>query len=198
MTKPRTAAVTILAAAALILVGAPSATAAPATRHHGHYWVWFGPKTWDASYGTYGITVSSPSGKDVLDLGFSSTLCSSGATYAKSVTHYFSAQRSKVRQSGATITDASDIARPPGATKDYRRQVLDVKFTQHGTRYTGRFTFDYDFQTSVDGVNYCYARNLAKSAPSSRWTDSRRTLNSIENSLAYSGPGVEDQDPTGP
>jgi hypothetical protein len=196
MTKLRTAATTIAAAAALILVGAPSAQAAPATRHHGHFWVWFGPRSWDAVYGTYGITVSSPSGNDVLDLGFSSTLCSAGATYAKSVKHHFAAQRTQLRQNGLNITDASQIVRPGGATKDYRRQVLNVKFSRHGTRFTGVITLDYDFQENVDGVNYCYARNLAKSAPSSRWTDTRHTLNSIHQSLAYSGPGVPKQDPT--
>ena len=198
MTKLRTAAIALAAIAAFLVATVPSASAAPASRHSGHNWVWFGPRTWDAVYGTYGITVTSPSGKDVLDLGFSSTLCSPGATYAKSVANHFAAQRKNLRDRNVTITDASDIARPRGASKDYRRQVLDVKFSQGGTRYTGLFTFDYDFQENVDGVNYCYARNLAKYAPTARWTDSRRILNDIEKSLAYSGPGVPDQDPTGP
>jgi hypothetical protein len=200
-TRIRTVVLALLAVAATLLTTAGPAAAAD-TRHAGRFWVWFGPKTWHASYGAYGITVESPAGHDVIDLGFSSTVCANGANYAASVTNYFAGVR-KTYSSRVRIAKAGAIVHPRGTGTTYRRQSLRVTFTSGGVRYIGAFVFDYDYQTTVSTgfstVNYCYQRSLAMYAPAARFDKSAHAqLQKIFNSFAYSGPGVPNkkEDPT--
>ncbi|HRD62795.1 MAG TPA: hypothetical protein PLZ93_01295 [Nocardioides sp.] len=183
-------AVAVVATASLVLGGTSSASA---STHTGPNWSWSGPASWDASYGTYGITVLGDQGA-TLDLGFSSTLCASGATWEKSVDRYFKGLRQSLKRSGWDLT-AGRITHPRGYSPTYRRQVLEGTFSKRGLR-RGQIVLDYDFTTNVDGLNYCYQRSLAKYAKARSWNSMKRTLNQVQNSLAYSGPGAPGgQDP---
>lgn len=173
----------------------PQRAAVTFVRHSGTHWVWFGPRAWDASYGTYGITVLGGRGA-TLDLGFSSTLCASGGTWAQSVTSYFAAKRREVRQSyGWTVTSTSRIVHPSGTAATYRRQVVKFTSRRAGVTYQGIGTFDYDFTQSVDGVNYCYQRSLAKASRKAAWKQMHPLLDRVHRSLAYSGPGAPGEEP---
>jgi hypothetical protein len=180
----------LVTAASILGATAPAANAAP---HSGPNWTWQGPASWDAAYGTYGITVLGNAGA-TLDLGFSSTICASGATWEKSVKNYFKAARRQLRNSGWNLR-AGNIGHPSGFSSTYRRQVLKGTNGAQGAT-TGVITLDYDFTTNVDGLSYCYQRSLAKYSNTSRWKGLRKKLTKVQNSLAYSGPGApEGQDP---
>lgn len=190
-----------LAAAGLLLAGvgeAQAQEAGPRVRHQtGCCWVWFGPNNYSAGGGAYGITITGPGGA-VLDQGFSNILCSNGATWQASVTNYFRAKRQGLQQQGFQLLTASNIVRPNGTGVNYRRQRLTWRRTVGGVTKRGEFEFDYDFATNVDGVNYCYARNLGIYSNQNVWAQRRPTLVNINNSLAYSGPGACDPSPTTP
>lgn len=101
---------------ALVLV-ALGALAPPAAAqvHRGQFWSWSGPAAWDASYGAYGITVSSPTGASALDLGFSSILCTPGANVRDSVNTYLADQRRRLRQARASFPPARSAPSPGSA-----------------------------------------------------------------------------------
>lgn len=184
------AALALAATLSLLLTAAPSASA---STHSGPSWTWEGPADWDASYGTYGITVLGDKGA-TLDLGFSSLVCSPGATWDKSVNAYFKSQRKSLKDGGWTL-EAGAITNPAGFGDLYRRQVLKGTYGKQG-RITGEITLDYDFTTNVDGVNYCYQRSLAKYSRTKQWKTMKKTLKKVQRSLAYSGPGApEGEDP---
>ena len=56
--------------------------------------------------------------------------------------------------------------------------------------FKGVGTFDYDFQTTVDGLSYCYQRSIARYANRPAWNAVKGTLAQVERSFAYSGPGA--------
>jgi hypothetical protein len=187
-----------LAALGLLLATQGEAQAAqPRIRHQtGCCWVWFGPANYQAGGGSYGINIAGP-GNAILDLGFSSTLCSSGATWQQSVNNYFAAKRQGVRNSGLQILTASAIFHPAQTGTMYRRQNLTFRRVVNGqVRTRGVLQFDYDFSQNVDGINYCYARNLGMYSNAGVWNQRRTTLANINSSLAYSGPGACDPSPT--
>ncbi len=190
--------VALVLTAATVLTGAAAAPAAPAERagfvkHSGPNWVWFGPKSWVASYGVYGINVTSANGRTGLDLGFSSIACAPGQTWDESVANYFAGQRQALRNSGATITAASAIVPPSGMAVLYRRQVLSIA-TGGKNALKGKVVLDYDYTTTVDGFNYCYQRSIGLTAPKKRWAADKKTLKRVWDSLAYSGPGAYEDD----
>ncbi len=184
----------VLALALAVGAGLAAQAPAAAVRHSGPNWVWFGPASWDAGYGTYGITILGGSGA-TLDLGFSSVFCAPGATWADSVRNYFANQRSQLRQRGWTFRTVGPIVHPGGFPSLYRRQVLQADHNP-GVDQRGLIILDYDFTTNVDGVNYCYQRSIAKYSFTRNWNNLRTTLQNVQNSLAYSGPGApEGEDP---
>ena len=158
----------LMTAVSVLLTAASAATAAP---HSGPNWTWDGPADWTAAYGTYGITVLGDQGA-TLDLGFSSTLCASGATWEKSVKSWFKGMRKQLKQSGWDLT-ASKITKPSGFSSTYRRQVLKGTNDTQGEK-RGEITLDYDFTTNVDGINYCYQRSLAKYANANAWKSHKK------------------------
>ena len=163
-------------------------------RHSCTDWVWFGPRSWDASCSTNGITVLGDRGATV-DLGFSSTVCAPGATYDQSVTRYYQSLRSSLKQSGWKFDATSSVARPAGASSTYRRQTISFHTGRGAKKLQGVSSFDYDFTTAVDGVSYCYQRSIARYAKGRDWDRVKGTLAKVERSFAYSGPGAyEDQD----
>lgn len=188
MNRPHLRVLSAAAVTAALLLG--STPAASADAHSGPNWTWDGPADWTAAYGTYGITILGEKSA-TLDLGFSTTLCSAGATWEKSVNAYFKAQRKQLKNSGWDLK-AGPINTPAGFGEMYRRQVL--KGTNK--KITGEITLDYDFTSNVDGINYCYQRSLAKYSKTSKWKTLKKTLKKVHKSLAYSGPGAPGEDPT--
>jgi len=182
----------LLAGAALLIAAIPAAAAADVsspgaraafTRHEGDYWVWFGPAAWTAAYSPYGITVIGDDGSG-FDLGFSSVLCTAGATPKDSATAYLKAQRKSL--GSARILHKSKIATVGSLGPNYFRQKIQIATRQHGTRYLGLVIFDYE----VSDPTYCYQRSLAFGAPRAGFGSSLSTLFKVFNSLAYSGPGA--------
>jgi hypothetical protein len=176
------------------LVSGTGAEGGNFVRHAGPNWVWFGPRSWRAAYGTYGITVFGPDRG--IDLGFSTSLCAPGGTYQESVTNYFTQRRTALRQQGYTILGASAIVRPTGTPASYRRQTLQLRVRRGGVTVRGQFSFDYDFSATVDGINYCYERNLALTARQRQWDAARPVLVRVQRTFAYSGPGACTPTPT--
>lgn len=197
MPTRRTPLLALAVAAALLLLAAPADAAAPEVHHSGQFWAWNAPASFVSSESAYGITITGPNGA-TLDTGFSSTLCANGATWDNSVTNYFAAKRRQLRQSGFTLSNVSNIAHPRGTPALYRRQRMNFTVRSGATTKKGEFTFDYDFSQNVDGVNYCFARNLGIYANQSKFAALRPTLININNSLVYSGPGACSPSPSTP
>ena len=130
-----------------------------------------------------------------LDLGFSSTLCTTGATWEKSAKNYFKAMRKSLKSAGWKLK-AGKITNPVGLLRDLPAPGAQGHQWQARPATTGEITLDYDFTTNVDGLNYCYQRSLAKYSDTKQWKSLRKTLNKVQKSLAYSGPGApEGEDP---
>lgn len=187
-------AVTSRAAGVLVLGLASVLPAAPAAAadvvHTGEYWSWTGPKSWDDAQGVYGITVL---GNDAAtyDLGFSSIFCADGATWDESVKNYFKARRQELKDSGLKLSDVSKIKNLGG---DYRRQSMKIaQPDDDGVK--GIVILDYDFTTTVDGVNYCYQRSESRTAAKDAYKAVKDKLAQVNSTLAYFGPGAyEDED----
>ena len=173
---------------ALVLLATP-AGAAPEVHHSGTFWSWDAPSGFVGSESAYGITITGPSGATV-DTGFSSILCANGATYDLSVTNYFAGKRRSLRQGGFTLSDVSTIGHPSGTPTSYRRQRMNFTVRSGAVTKKGELTFDYAFNTSVDGVNYCFARNLGLYSNQAKFASLRTTLVNINRSLVYFGPGA--------
>jgi len=167
-------------------------------RHQaGPFWVWFGPQSWTGSGSANGLTIFGTGGA-VLDTGFSSILCANGATYPQSVTNYFAQRRNQLRNQGYTLLSATNIVRPAGTGPSYRRQQIQWRRTSGGATRRGFFEFDYDCSQNVDGINYCFARNLGLYSLANTWASRRPILIQINQRLAYSGPGACDPSPSTP
>lgn len=158
------------------------------------YWSWAGPRNWTSADGAYGIFIQSGNGQLSLDYGFSSVLCAQGADVAASTQAYFAQQRATLRQSlqGAWRRVRLDTSRirqlPEGAYGPlYFRQSLLATGRSDGQQLVARVTFDYSL---ASGPTYCYARNISKVAPAAGVRRSMRWLGSVQDSLAYFGPGV--------
>lgn len=149
--------------------------------------------------GAYGIQISSGNGVLGIDLGFSSTVCATGASLQESVTAYYAGQRQQLRQSLRTNwtrvrMDSSRIRQlPEGAYGPvYFRQVLQVSGRSQGMRVGGQIELDYSLAT---GPTYCYSRSVSRTAPAAGFRTSMRQLRSVQASLAYFGSGAP-LDPT--
>ena len=170
--------VVVIALPGALIEVAPAATAPPDergvrfVRHSCPNWVWFGPRSWDAGCGVYGITVLGDDGATI-DLGFSSILCSPGATYDQSAAQYFRDLRDVAARQRWRFDRTSPIVHPGGSPATYRRQTISFH-TNQGPRVIGVGTFDYDFTTTVDGLSYCYQRSIARYANRRAWDGVRR------------------------
>ena len=184
-------------------VAAPPAVAvAPAelpprsiTHQNSQFWTWAGPRNWVSADGAYGIAISSGNGLLNIDYGFSSVLCASGNTLQESVTNYYAQQRAQLRQSlranwRQVRMRVSNIRQlPEGAYgPTYFRQSYQVSGRAQGTGFAGEIQLDYSLAT---GPTYCFSRNEARTAPAAGFRTSIRQLRSVQNSIAYFGPGVE-------
>lgn len=199
--------VTTLAALAISLsIAAPAqATSAPTSQtpsvttralpngsvaHRSRYWTWFGPRSWSAATGPYGITIFGPN-KRMLDYGFSTTVCANGNTMSQSVNNYFSAKRSELRRSGLRNLrlNARTIKRMPAGSygANYFRQNVTFKGKSGRKNVRGEVTFDYQLNNNV----YCFVRNQSRTVPAGRNSGTfLRQLRTIQSKLAYFGPGA--------
>lgn len=173
-----------LVAGALMAVGGGVALAGGNgfVKHSGPNWVWFGPKSWDAVYSTYGITIFAPANDgSAIDYGGSSTLCDGVPKK-----HFAGQRRSFSNNPGlkqVRLRKVSDIKRTGGT------YTQTMKFTAraNGTNIGGTLGFQY---ASYDGT-YCYSAALYKAAVDDRdFKGSMRTVESVWDKTAYSGPGL--------
>jgi hypothetical protein len=169
----------------------------PEVHHSGTFWAWDAPASFVGSESANGITITGANGA-TLDTGFSSILCANGATWDNSVTNYFASKRRGLRNTGFTLSNVSNIAHPAGTPTLYRRQRMNFTVQSGATVKKGEFTFDYNFNTNVDGVNYCFARNLGIYSNRAKFATLRPTLVNINNSLVYFGPGACTPSPSTP
>jgi hypothetical protein len=178
------------------LVPAAGAVAGPGDvprgfiRHHeSPYWTWFGPADWVGAYGAYGITVTSPSGLDALDYGFSTVPC------ASSPAAFFRQRRVQLRGSislqGLRFFNVGAVRARGGGTF---RQTLQFAGASNGTAMRGELTLAY----ALTSPPYCYGSTLARYAPTARYATSIFVLRKIWQYTYYSGPGAchsTDDDP---
>jgi hypothetical protein len=187
-----------LAGAGLLAVAPASARELPPgsiTHRNSEYWTWAGPRDWISSDGAYGITIQSGNGRLVLDRGFSSLVCATGATAQDSVRAYFAGQRAALRQSVRRARlDPSRIRQLPEAAYGplYFRQTVVVSGRLQGRRIGSVVEFDYSL---ASGPTYCYQRSTSRTAPANGFRRSMRVLASVQGSLAYFGPGAPDEEP---
>lgn len=181
----------------LALLTGPASAAQPEVHHSGTFWAWDAPASFVGSESANGITITGPNGATV-DTGFSSILCAGGATWDNSVANYFAGKRRGLRQSGFTLSNVSNIVHPTGTPSFYRRQRMSFTVRSGAVTKKGEFTFDYNFNTNVGGVNYCFGRNLGLYSNQSKFASLRPTLVNINNSLVYFGPGACTPSPSTP
>ena len=73
----------------------------------------------------------------------------------------------------------------------YFRQSFAIAGNAAGTRFQGEIQMDYSLAT---GPLYCFTRNEARTAPQSGFRTSIRQLRSVQNAMAYFGPGAPDEE----
>ena len=178
----------VLLAISLCAFGSTASAQAADTVHRGPNWSWTGPSNWIASYGTYGITVSSPSQSHAIDWGFAAILCYPGNTLKQQAARFANAQRTNMALSPKLrFTDVGPVRLTSGG---FYRQVNLYKATIKGKRFRGQATFDY---SSYDGT-YCNQSSRVMQAPAKNFCAGLRKLHRIYHSMAYSGPGaIEDK-----
>ena len=179
----RTAALALALLALSALLAGPTA----AKVHRSEFWSWSGPASWQASYGAYGITISSPTGGSALDLGFSSVLCTPGASVQASVNAYFAEQRRRLRQ-GARILSSGPVRAAPRLGQNYFRQAIEIAARVNGIPVRGSVTYDYQ----VPDPTYCYQRSLLLHAPARGFGAGFNQVLDVYKSLAYFGPGTDE------
>lgn len=168
---------------------AAAAAAVPSgfVKHTSTYWTWFGPRSWIASYGAYGITVSSPTGSATWDYGASSTLCVRASSWPASASAFFAQRRAQLkagaRASKWTYTSITGVQTI--GVRSYR-QIAYFNATVGGKSLRGRVQFIY----SDNGGGYCYQSSDARVSLKSIFTKTLPTLNNIAAFTTYRGPGV--------
>lgn len=177
----------------------PAALPPKSVRHkNSEFWTWFAPRNWESVDSKQGITISSGNELLNLDYGFSSTFCTTGQTVNESVNSYFAQQRAQLQQSlqstwRRSAIAASRIVQMPESTYGplYFRQSYQVSGVAAGVRFRGEIQMDYALAT---GPTYCFVRNEARTAPAAGFRTSIRQLRSVQNALAYFGPGATDEE----
>lgn len=160
--------------------------------HDSPYWTWFGPRNWSAATGAYGITLLGPQ-RRYLDYGFSTVLCASATSLTGTVNNFFAAKRASFRSTAGLRrlkVKSGAIQQLPAASygPNYFRQTLTFTGRKGKSSLRGELVFDY----GVNDPMYCYSRNQARTAPANGYRTSIRQLRSMQNALAYFGPGASE------
>ncbi len=146
------------------------------------YWTWFGPRDWSGTYSPYGLTLTSPSGADVLDYGFSTIAC------AASPAAFFQQRRAQLLASlqlgGLRFFGISGIRGLGASTFE---QTLNFAGRNPGAAaIRGELVLTY----GITSPPYCYGATLGRYAPSVRYAASIVTLRKIWQYTYYFGPGA--------
>jgi hypothetical protein len=173
-------ALAVLSAASLAAAGVRGAPPGFVRHHESKYWTWFGPAGWHSVDGVYGITVTSPSGLDGLDYGFSSVPCA--ATPAQFFAQRVAQVRGSIQLANLRLFNISGI----GTDAAGYRQTLEFSGSSGATPLHGEITLRY----ALTNPPYCYASTLAKFAPSARYARSIYTLRKVWEYTYYYGPGA--------
>ena len=184
-----------LAATGVIATGGSASAELPPksiVHHSSSYWSWSGPRSWVSVDSAYGISIQG--GNLGIDYGFSSIICSAGRTQAESVRRYFADQNTTLRASVRSNwrkgkVRASRVKQLPVRSygPSYFRQSLKIKGKEGRLRMKGEIQLDYSL---ASGPTYCFSRSESRVAPAQGYGRSIRQLRSVQNSLAYFGPGV--------
>lgn len=182
-------------AAALVLGGTGIAAAGDGqaragngfVRHSGPNWVWFGPRSWDAAYGTYGITILGTGGSTV-DYGGSSTLCN--GTPAQWFDQRRRAFASNPALSQVKFRKISRIrTNRPFNQGGTAAQTMKFSARANGQKIGGELGFQYALY--VFDQSYCYQAQLFKGTKDDRdFKNAMKTVNAVWDGTAYSGPGL--------
>ncbi|MFN8125348.1 MAG: hypothetical protein U0R64_02370 [Candidatus Nanopelagicales bacterium] len=163
------------------------------THHNSQYWSWAGPRDWVSADGAYGIQIFGDNDRSI-DYGFSSIVCANGANATQSVTNYFAGRAAELRTSVRSQwrkgkVRSSRISQLPvsGYGQLYFRQSFRIKGKDGAKRMKGEVQYDYSL---ASGPLYCFARSESRIAPARGYGRSIRQLRSVQNSMAYFGPGV--------
>ena len=150
-------------------------------KHDGQYWTWYGPADWGASYGAYGITITSPGGDDVVDYGASSVVCDGTPEQ-----HFTSARRqvkSQIALQKVRFQNVSRVKEKGGATV----QTFDFSAqTRRGKGILGEIELGY----APDGAGGCIGSTLAKYGPEKGSNKTIKILRAVWNNTFYHGTGT--------
>ena len=193
ITLPVSAALAALIA--LVAVASASASESAATaraggnfvKHSGPNWVWFGPRSWEAAYGTYGLSIFGDDGESV-DYGGSTTLCA--GTPAK---WFDGRRRAFASLPGLSQVKFRKISRirtnRPFNRGGTASQTMKFSARANGKKIGGELGFQYALY--VFDQQYCYQAQLYKAAIDDRdFKQSMKTVNEVWDRTAYSGPGL--------
>ncbi len=148
-------------------------------KHEEKYWTWFGPPTWSAGSGPYGIAISDPRGTMGIDYGGASIFCDG------SPAQHFAAARAGFRANSGMRNLRIRRNRFAQGNGTFFNS-FEFRGRSGGRNIRGEIKFAYSFYDAT----YCFASGLTKAAPARGYRDSIRLLRQVTNSLAYFGPGL--------
>ena len=199
----RTSAALAASAALIALVAAVPSSASPAdaaargggfVKHSGPNWVWFGPRSWDAAYGAYGIQIFGSDGSSI-DYGGATTLCA--GTPAK---WFDGRRRAFASLPGLSKVKFRKISRirtnRPFNQGGTAAQTMKFSARANGKKIGGELGFQYALY--IYDQTYCYQAQLYKAAIDDRdFKQAMKTVNAVWDRTAYSGPGLPINPDTG-
>lgn len=156
-------------------------------RHAGPNWVWFGPRSWDAAYGAYGISILGNGGSSI-DYGGSSTLCNGTPEQ-----WFKQRRRAFASNPGLSRVEFRNVSRirtnRPFNQGGTASQTMKFSARANGQRIGGELGFQY--AVYLPDPTYCYQAQLFKGTiDDGNFKQAMRTVNDVWSSTAYSGPGL--------
>jgi hypothetical protein len=150
-------------------------------KHEEQYWTWYGPRSWAAGSGPYGIDIGDPQGTASIDYGGSSIFCDGTPD------QHFAAQRASLKNGGIALKHLKlrKISRVKQSGNTFFN-TLQFSGKSGRTALQGEIEMQY---ASIDG-QYCYQSTLAKTALADGYGDRIKVLRAIWNNTFYYGPGL--------
>jgi hypothetical protein len=164
----------------LALLGAGQASGAAFVTHHEQYWSWAGPKSWFASSGAYGISISDPKGTMGVDYGGSTTLCDGQPP------QHFANTRAQIAANPSLKRFKIKKSRFQQSRDGTFFNTFQFSARDDGKSIKGEIKLAYADQ----GNGYCYASGLTKAGPAKGYGKTIKLLRQVSNSIAYFGPGL--------
>lgn len=193
----RAATVALFVALAVgLTAGSAEAAGNGFVKHSGPNWVWFGPRSWDAVYSPYGITIVAPQRDgSSIDYGGSSTL--NDGTPAQ---HFANARARFANLPGLRRVQFRGVSRirtnRPFSQGGTATQTMKFSARANGTKIGGELGFQYALY--VFDPQYAYQAQLYKGAIDDRdFKSAMRTIDDVWSRTAYNGPGLPVNPATG-